>query len=74
MDESIYESIDEGEEDDLTASMLEDDEDEEYEGDEDEQEEGEENVTSGRLTPPTQDTSAERAMGGNTPRRSAARA
>jgi phosphatidate phosphatase LPIN len=75
MDESIYESIDEGEEDDLTASMLEDDEDEEYEGDEDEeQEEEEEDVTSGRLTPPTQDTSAERAMGGNTPRRSAARA
>jgi phosphatidate phosphatase LPIN len=75
MYESIYESIDEGEEDDLTASMLEDDEDEEYEGDEDEeQEEEEEDVTSGRLTPPTQDTSAERAMGGNTPRRSAARA
>jgi hypothetical protein len=76
MDESIYESIDEGEEDDLTASMLEDDEDEEYEGDEDEEQEGdeEEDVTSGRLTPPTQDTSAERAMGGNTPRRSAARA
>ena len=65
MDESIYESIDEGEEDDLTASMLEDDE---YEGDE---EEAEEDATSGRVTPPTQDTSAERLMGGNTPRRSA---
>ena len=71
MDESIYESIDEGDEDDLTASMSEHEEDEEYEGDEDDQEEEEENTTSGRVTPPTQDTSAERAMGGNTPRRSA---
>ena len=61
MDDSIYESIDEGDEDDLTASML---EDEEYEGDEEEED------ASGRVTPP-QDTSAEQLMGGNTPRRSA---
>jgi phosphatidate phosphatase LPIN len=62
MDDSIYESIDEGDEDDLTASML---EDEEYEGDEEEQDDA-----SGRVTPP-RDTSAEQLMGGNTPRRSA---
>lgn len=62
MDDSIYESIEEGDEDDLTASML---EDEEYEGDEEEED------MSGRVTPP-RDTSAERRMGGNTPKRSAA--
>jgi phosphatidate phosphatase LPIN len=61
MDDSIYESIEEGDEDDLTASML---EDEEYEGDEEQED------VSGRVTPP-RDTSAERRMGGNTPRRSA---
>jgi phosphatidate phosphatase LPIN len=61
MDDSIYESIEEGDEDDMTASML---EDEEYEGDEEEED------VSGRVTPP-RDTSAERLMGGNTPRRPA---
>jgi phosphatidate phosphatase LPIN len=61
MDDSIYESIEEGDEDDMTASML---EDEEYEGDEEEKD------VSGRVTPP-RDTSAERLMGGNTPRRPA---
>lgn len=60
LDNSIYESIDEGDEDDLTESMLEDDE---YEG------EDEEDV--GRVTPP-RDTSVERRLGGNTPKRSRA--
>ena len=61
LDNSIYESIDEGDEEDLTESMLEDDE---YEGEDEE--------IAGRVTPP-RDTSIERRLGGNTPRRSGAR-
>lgn len=62
LDNSIYESIDEGDEDeDLTESML---EDEEYEGEDEE--------IAGRVTPP-RDTSIERRLGGNTPRRSGAK-
>lgn len=62
LDNSIYESIDEGdEEEDLTESML---EDEEYEGEDEE--------IAGRVTPP-RDTSIERRLGGNTPRRSGAK-
>lgn len=72
MDDSIYESIEEGDEgddededeDELTESML---VDEEYEG----AEERQQHEVSGRVTPP-RSTSAERRMGGNTPRRSAA--
>ena len=62
LDNSIYESIDEGdEEEDLTESML---EDEEYEGEDEE--------IAGRVTPP-RDTSIERRLVGNTPRRSGAK-
>jgi phosphatidate phosphatase LPIN len=61
LDNSIYESIDEGEDEDLTESMLVDDE---YEG--------EDEGNAGRVTPP-RDTSIERRLGGNTPRRSGAR-
>lgn len=72
MDDSIYESIEEGDEgddededeDELTESML---VDEEYEGAQEHQREKDD---SGRVTPP-RSTSAERRMGGNTPRRSA---
>jgi phosphatidate phosphatase LPIN len=61
LDNSIYESMNEGEDEDLTESMLVDDE---YDG--------EDETIAGRVTPP-RDTSAERRLGGNTPRRSGAR-
>jgi phosphatidate phosphatase LPIN len=61
LDNSIYESMNEGEDEDLTESMLEDDE---YDG--------EDETIAGRVTPP-RDTSAEQRLGGNTPRRSRAR-
>lgn len=66
IDESVYESIEE-EDEDLTSSMLEDDDDE-YEGDEEEGAQTQQ-VTAERVTPP-RDTSAEEAQGGRTPRRS----
>jgi hypothetical protein len=53
--------MNEGEDEDLTESMLEDDE---YDG--------EDETIAGRVTPP-RDTSAEQRLGGNTPRRSRAR-
>jgi hypothetical protein len=61
LDNSVYESIDEGEDEDLTESMLEDDE---YDG--------EDETIAGRVTPP-RDTSVERRLGGNTPKKSGAR-
>lgn len=67
MDESIYESIEEGDEDDLTQSML---EDEEYEGEQEDDED--EDQASGRVTPP-RSTSAERHLGGSTPKRTGPR-